>query len=54
MVRPITINRAFAELAFAIDHGTAPRLVAARARRYLTRTGEGHAFTERRAAWRGV
>ena len=39
LVRPVTINRAFAELAFAIDHGTAPRLVAARARRYLP--GEG-------------
>ena len=30
----------------------ASAVVAARARRYLPRTGEGHAFTERRAAWR--
>jgi len=28
----------------------ASAMVAARARRYLPRTGEGHAFTERRAA----
>jgi len=39
----------FVEFAFTLDPG-ASGMVAARARRYLPRTREGHAFTERRAA----
>ena len=40
LVRPLAIDRAFAELSLAIDHG-ASELVAARTRRNTRRTGEG-------------
>jgi hypothetical protein len=49
LMRPLPIHHGFAQLALAVDHAR-PRLVAARARRYLPRTREGHAFTEPRAA----
>jgi hypothetical protein len=41
---------ALLKFALAVDHATLLQVVAARAQRYLPRTGEGHAFTERRAA----
>jgi hypothetical protein len=50
LVRPLPIHRAFAELSFAVDHGTT-ELVAARAQRYLPgRRGKRVAFAELRAA----
>jgi hypothetical protein len=50
LVRPVSVHHCFAEFTFTIDHRRPRKLVAARARRYLPRTGEGHAFTEPRAA----
>jgi hypothetical protein len=46
---PLTHPR-LALLSLAVRHTRAFAVVAARARRYLPRTEEGHAFTERRAA----